>query len=237
MQTDTLQDVNLGGEIAKYIKFYTQTTGWRSPITSWRMPIYVLGEFRSLGTTPISGKTLSEWKGHSRSSRRVPGYSRSSSRNSKFHSRNTKFHSRNGIPRLEQYETHNSRSNSRSDSRNLWEPTWNIFICPCILGAFFQELGRSPCARRVNIYTLEAEIVLGVLPSLRRSGTPQSWAFLNLWFACGSPFKKTTEITKTPKTTQTKANKELSVGSPGNDRTTEMTKTTGIEVPKQPWEP
>ena len=33
------------------------------------------------------------------------GYSRSSSRNSKFHSRNTKFHSRNGIPRLEQYET------------------------------------------------------------------------------------------------------------------------------------
>ena len=39
---------------------------------------------RSLGTTPISGKTLSEWKGHSRSSRRVPGYSRSSSRNSKF---------------------------------------------------------------------------------------------------------------------------------------------------------
>ena len=34
-------------------------------------------EIRSLGTTPISGKTLSEWKGHSRSSQRVPGYSRS----------------------------------------------------------------------------------------------------------------------------------------------------------------
>ena len=64
---------------------------------------------RSLGTTPISGKTLSEWKGHSR---------------------NTKFHSRNGIPRLEQYENHNSRSNSRSDSRNWWEPTWKIFILP-----------------------------------------------------------------------------------------------------------
>ena len=44
--------------------------------------------FRSLGTTTISGKTFSEWKGHSWSSRRVPGYSRSSSRNSKFHSRN-----------------------------------------------------------------------------------------------------------------------------------------------------
>ena len=28
---------------------------------------------RSLGTTPISGKTLSEWKGHCRSSGEVPG--------------------------------------------------------------------------------------------------------------------------------------------------------------------
>ena len=73
---------------------------------------------RSLGTTPISGKTLSERKGHSRSSGRVPGCSRSSSRTSKFHSRNTKFHSQNGIPRLEQYENQISRSNSRSDSRN-----------------------------------------------------------------------------------------------------------------------
>ena len=43
----------------------------------------------------ISGKTLSESKGHSRSSRRVPEYSQSSSQNSKFHSRNTNFHSRN----------------------------------------------------------------------------------------------------------------------------------------------
>ena len=85
------------------------------------------GFFRSPGTTPISGKTLSEWEGHSRSSRRVPGYSRSSSRNSKFRSRSTKFHSRNGIPRLQQYENHNSRSNSQSDSRNWWEPTWNIW--------------------------------------------------------------------------------------------------------------
>ena len=82
--------------------------------------------FRSLGTTPISGKTLSEWKGHSRSSRRVPGYSRSTSRNWKFHSRNTKFHSRNGLSRLDQYETRNSRSNSRSDSRNCREPTLGV---------------------------------------------------------------------------------------------------------------
>ena len=89
-------------------------------VYSWKRRSQIL---RSLGTTPISGKTLSERKGHSRSSRRVPGYSRSSSRNSKFHSRNTKFHSRNGSPRLEQYENQNSRSNSRSDSRNWWEPT------------------------------------------------------------------------------------------------------------------
>ena len=41
-------------------------------------------------------KTLSEWKGHSRSSRRVPGYSRSSSRNSETVSQNAKSHSQNG---------------------------------------------------------------------------------------------------------------------------------------------
>ena len=73
-----------------------------------------------------------------------------SSRNWKFHSRNTKFHSRNGLSRLDQYETHNSRSNSRSDSRNCREPTRKIFICPCILGAFFQELGWSPRTRKTQ---------------------------------------------------------------------------------------
>ena len=52
-----------------------------------------------------------------------------------------------GLSRLEQYETHNSRSNSRSDSRNCREPARKIFICPCILGAFFQELGWSPRTR------------------------------------------------------------------------------------------
>ena len=93
---------------------------------SKKQPVFTKGRFRpdeglklrNLGTTPISGKTLSERKGHSQSSGRVPGYFRSSSRNSKFHSRNTKFHSWNGISRLEQYENQNSRSNSRSDSRN-----------------------------------------------------------------------------------------------------------------------
>ena len=34
----------------------------------------------------------------------------------------------------------NSRSNSRSDSRNWWEPTWKFFICLCVLGF----LGWSP---------------------------------------------------------------------------------------------
>ena len=58
-----------------------------------------------------------------------------------------KFHSRNGLSRLDQYEAHNSRSNSRSGSRNCREPTRKIFICPCILGAFFKELGWSPRTR------------------------------------------------------------------------------------------
>ena len=85
-------------------------------------------------------------KGHSRSSGRVPGYSRSSSRNSKFHSRNTRFHSRNGIPRLEQYENQNSRSHSRSDSRNWWEPTWKISFAPAFSERFFKNWGgpRAP---------------------------------------------------------------------------------------------
>ena len=40
---------------------------------------------------------------------------------------NAKFHSRNGISRLEQYENHNSRSNSRSHSQNCWEHTLRVF--------------------------------------------------------------------------------------------------------------
>ena len=107
--------------------------------------------FRSLGTTPISGKTLSERKGHSRSSGRVPGYSRSSSRNWKFHSRNTKFHSRNGLSRLDQYETHNSRSNSRSDSRNCREPTRKTFICPIHSRSVFSRIGVVPANKKCGV--------------------------------------------------------------------------------------
>ena len=70
---------------------------------------------------PIPGKTLSECKGHSRSSGSVPGYSRSSSRSSDNNSRNAKSHSRNGVSRLVQHQNHNSQSISRSDSRNCWE--------------------------------------------------------------------------------------------------------------------
>ena len=73
----------------------------------------------------------------SRSSRRVPGYSRCSSRNSKFHSRK-------GIPRPEQCENHSSRSNSRSDSRNWWEPKWEIFICPIHSRSVFSRIGVVP---------------------------------------------------------------------------------------------
>ena len=72
-------------------------------------------------------------------------YSRSNSQSSENNSRNAKSHSRNGVSRLVQPENHNSRSNSRSDSRNCCEPTRKIFICPCILGAFFKSWG-GPCA-------------------------------------------------------------------------------------------
>ena len=132
-------------QILKLCNRWNLEAGWSC--TPRLMKDFFGSSRRSLGTTPISGKTLSEGRGHSRSSRRVPGYSRSNSRNSKFRSRNTKFHAPNGIPRLEQYENQNSRSNSRSDSRNWWEPTCKIFICPGILGAFFQELGWSPRTR------------------------------------------------------------------------------------------
>ena len=63
----------------------------------------------------------------------------------------------NGILRLEQYENHNSRSNSRSDSRKWWEPKWKIFTCPSILGAFFRELGWSPRARNIGKHYLCSE--------------------------------------------------------------------------------
>ena len=58
--------------------------------------------------------------------------------------------------RLVQCKSHNTRSNSRSDSRNSWEPTWKISTCPCILGAFLQKLGWSPRARleQLNLWDL-----------------------------------------------------------------------------------
>ena len=63
-------------------------------------------------------KTLSEWKGHSWSSRRVLGYSRSSSRNTKFHSRSTKFHD------LRNMKTIILGATPGVIPRNWWEPTW-----------------------------------------------------------------------------------------------------------------
>ena len=101
--------------------------------------------FRSLGTTPTSGKTLSEGKGHSRSSQRVPGYSRSNSRNSKFHSWNTKFHSRNGIPRLEQYEITTILGATPGAIPGIHgNPNDRFSFAPPFLGAFFRDLGWSP---------------------------------------------------------------------------------------------
>ena len=60
----------------------------------------------------------------------------------------------------------------------------------------------------------------------------------NLWFACGLPFTKTTEIKETTKKTQTATNKELRAGLAQIAETTKMMKTTGIRganhgLPKQ----
>ena len=90
--------------------------------------------FRSLGTTPTSAKTLSEWKGHSRSSRKVPGHSQSNSRNSETVS----------ILGVASHDLSNTKpqfSEPLPDrfSELMGTPTWKIFICPSILGAFFKN--------------------------------------------------------------------------------------------------
>ena len=87
-------------------------------------------EIRNLGTTPILKKTLSEWKGHSRSNSRNSGV---------FSEQLSEWYSR---PNL--CENPYSRSNSRSNSRN-WLDTK---ISAQILGAFFSKLGWSPRSRR-----------------------------------------------------------------------------------------
>ena len=104
--------------------------------------------FRSLGTIPISGQALSERNGvFSEQLSETSGVFSEQLSEFKNDARNENSHSRNGVSRLEQCESHSSRSNSRSDSLNRWEPACKIFICPCILGAFLDELGRSPRAR------------------------------------------------------------------------------------------
>ena len=107
--------------------------------------------FRSLGATPISGKTLSDWKGHSRSSRRVPGYSRSSSRNSSSDSRNAKFHSRNGISRLEQYENQFSEQLPERFSE-LMDTHMKDFYLPLHSWRVFSRIGVVP-ARQIFVYS------------------------------------------------------------------------------------
>ena len=94
-------------------------------------------KIRSLGTTPISGKTLSEGKGHSRSSRRVPGYSRNSSRNSKFHSRNTK-----SILGMASHDLSNTKTTILGATPGVipgigGNPQERFSFAPSILGAFF----------------------------------------------------------------------------------------------------
>ena len=102
---------------------------------------------RSLRTTPTSRETLLEWKGHSRSSGRVPGYSRSSSRSSENNSRNEKSHSRKGVSRVEQRENHDSWSNSRSDSR---ENRPKDFHLPLRSRSFFSRIGVVPAHQNIS---------------------------------------------------------------------------------------
>ena len=142
--THKITSSNFGhGEVRVYrgpgVPRGVQRTTWDRSLKNWSSISLVLKSFSGEGTLwdsslPVS---LTLWDTlalftpfpspqNSRSSQRVPCYSRSSSRNSKFHSRN-------GIPRIEQYENHDSRSNSRSDSRNVGNPHERFFIS--IIGA------------------------------------------------------------------------------------------------------
>ena len=105
---------------------------------------------KRLGTTPISGIC-------SRSKKATLGASDSSGVFSEqlsefeIHSRKTKLHSRNGVSRLEHIEDHNSRSNSRSDSRNSWEPTCpheRFSFAPSFSERFFSRIGVVPARKR-----------------------------------------------------------------------------------------
>ena len=102
--------------------------------------------FQKPGNHPNFRKNALRAKGHSQSSGRVPGYSRSSSRSSKINSRIAKSHSRNGVSRLEQCESHNSRSNSRSDSRNFGNAHERFSFAPAFSERFFKNWGgaRTP---------------------------------------------------------------------------------------------
>ena len=98
--------------------------------------------------------------------RRVPGHSQSNSRNSEADvSQNAKFHSRNGISRLEQYENHNSPSNSQRDSRNDGHPHEKCSFAPAFSERFFKNWG-GPRAQekqkyRVNFVLQQCGSVVG----------------------------------------------------------------------------
>ena len=99
---------------------------------------------------PISGKTLSERKGHSRCSGRVPGYSRSSSQSSKNNFRNEKSHSWNG--------TSHDLSNTKATILGATlgaipgidgNPHERCSFAPSFSERLFRELGWSPRARPI----------------------------------------------------------------------------------------
>ena len=103
---------------------------------------------QKLGDHSNFRKKLSEGKGHSRSSRRVPGYSRSSSLNSKTDSRNAKFHSWNGLSRLMSSTKTTILGATPGAILGIdGNPHERFSFGPVFSERFLQELGWTPRAR------------------------------------------------------------------------------------------
>ena len=101
-------------------------------------------------------ETLWEWKGHFRSSGRVPGCSRSSSRSSESNFRNVK------IPfsewRLTTWAMRKPQfsGKSQSDSRNCCEPTKDLSWAPAFSEFFFKNWGGPHAPETLTRKTLES---------------------------------------------------------------------------------
>ena len=124
--------------------------------------LWWLHKIRSLGTTPISGQTLSEWKGHSRNPGSVPGYSRSSSWSSENNSRNAKSHSPSHD--LCNVKTTILGAIPGATPGTGGNPYEGELMCPCILGVFSSKIAvaRAPDKMQRMALKLEAMSALGV---------------------------------------------------------------------------